>query len=157
MDMPTFDELKDLARRDPEAFETLRAELIEDCIRSSSRRNQRRLKGLQFVIEAKRLVADNPMKALLEIQAMMYDSVLSLQQALRMQPPATEALTPGPRRSGQVLCPFPQLSRDVGCQGRHREHSRPEVTALEGIGLEQLGPRLALPKPKRKLKNQGEG
>ncbi len=82
MDMPTFDELKDLAKRDPEGFERLRTELIEDCIRRSSARNQRRLKGLQFVIEARRLVADNPMKALLDIQAMMHDSFLRLQQAL---------------------------------------------------------------------------
>lgn len=29
MDMPTFDELRDLARRDPEGFERLRSELIE--------------------------------------------------------------------------------------------------------------------------------
>lgn len=82
MDMPTFDELKDLAKRDPEGFERLRTELIEDCICRSSARNQRRLKGLQFVIEARRLVADNPMKALLDIQAMMHDSFLRLQQAL---------------------------------------------------------------------------
>lgn len=85
MDMPTFDVLMDLAQRDPAGFARLRSELIEDCIRRSSPRNQRRLKGLQFVIEAKRLVADNPMKALLEIQAMMYDSFLSLQQALSVQ------------------------------------------------------------------------
>ena len=32
MGMPTFDELKDLAQRDPEGFESLRTELIEDCI-----------------------------------------------------------------------------------------------------------------------------
>lgn len=85
MEMPTFDELKDLAERDPEGFEKLRSELIEDCIRRSSVSNQRRLRGLQFVIEARRVVADNPMKALLVIQAMMYDSLLSLQQALQVQ------------------------------------------------------------------------
>lgn len=92
MDMPTFDELKDLAQRDPEGFECLRLELIERCISTSSSRNQQRLKGLQFVIEAKRLVADNPMKALLEIQAMMHESVLSLQQALRAPKGDSESL-----------------------------------------------------------------
>lgn len=93
MDMPTFDVLRELAQRDPEGFETLRSELIEDCIRRSSPRNQRRLKGLQFVIEARRLVADNPMKALLEIQAMMYESYLSLQRVLLVQqcPPEPSA------------------------------------------------------------------
>ncbi len=52
MDMPTFNELKELAQRDPEGFEVFRAALIEDCIRRSSVSNQRRLRGLQFVIEA---------------------------------------------------------------------------------------------------------
>lgn len=94
MEMPKFDELRDLAERDPEGFEKLRSELIEDCIRRSSGRNQRRLRGLQFVIEARRLVADNPMKALLEIQAMMHDSFLSLQQALRAQQTPSQPLAP---------------------------------------------------------------
>lgn len=94
MEMPTFDELKDLAERDPEGFEILRSELIEDCIRRSSVSNQRRLRGLQFVIEARRMVADNPMKALLVIQAMMYDSLLSLQQALEVQQGPSEPSAP---------------------------------------------------------------
>ncbi|MBW0148034.1 DUF3135 domain-containing protein [Marinobacter arenosus] len=95
MDLPTFDELKDLAQRDPEAFETLRAELIEECIRHSSQRIQRRLRGLQFVIEARRRVAGSPMKALLDIQSMMYDSLLSLRQALldQQRPCAPTATT----------------------------------------------------------------
>lgn len=81
--MPTFDELKDLAQRDPEAFEKLRQELIDDSIFSSSKRLQHRLRGLQFTIEARRRVARSPMKALLDLQGMMYDSVLSLQQVVR--------------------------------------------------------------------------
>ena len=104
MDMPTFDELRDLAQRDPEGFETLRTELIEDCIRRSSRRNQRRLRGLQFEIEARRRVAGNPMKALLNIQALMHDSLFRLQQALlyRQCPTEPSMTTAG---AGQIL-PF---------------------------------------------------
>ncbi|MEP1214882.1 MAG: DUF3135 domain-containing protein [Marinobacter sp.] len=94
MDMPTFDELKDLARRDPEGFERLRAELIEDCIRRCSECNQRRLRGLQFVIEARRRVARSPMKALLDIQGMMYDSLIGLQQALLAQKPSCASPLP---------------------------------------------------------------
>ncbi len=94
MDMPTFDELRDLAQRDPEGFEILRAELIEDCIRCSSQSSQRRLRGLQFVIEARRRVAGSPMKALLDIQTMMYDSLLSLQQTLLVQPPPSQPSAP---------------------------------------------------------------
>lgn len=102
MDKPTFDELKDLAQHDPEGFEKLRTQLIEDCIQQSSARNQRRLKGLQFVIEARRRVADNPLKSLLDIQAMMHESFLSLQQALRDYQRPAEPTAP---ISGQVL-PF---------------------------------------------------
>ena len=94
MDKPTFDELKDLAQRDPEGFEKLRSELIEDCISRSSKRNQRRLRGLQFVIETRRLVAGNPMKALLDIQAMMHDSFLQMRQALDPQNKASVSSLP---------------------------------------------------------------
>lgn len=85
--MPMFDELKDLAQRDPEGFEVLRAQLIEDCICRSSGSNQHRLRGIQFVIDARRRVAGSPMKALLDIQAMMYDSFLDLKQVLLVRPP----------------------------------------------------------------------
>ena len=81
--MPTFDELKGLAQRDPEAFEQLRAELIDDFIRCSLKSHQHRLRGLQFVIDVRRRIAVNPMKALLDIQTMMYDSVLNLQHTVR--------------------------------------------------------------------------
>ncbi|GGY61280.1 DUF3135 domain-containing protein [Marinobacter zhanjiangensis] len=74
MDTPTFDELRDLAQRDPEGFEVLRAQLIEDCICRSSSSSQRR-------------VAGSPMKALLDIQAMMYDSFLDLKQVLLVREP----------------------------------------------------------------------
>lgn len=100
MHMPTFDELRDLAQRDPEGFEILRAKLIEDCICRSSGCDQRRLRGLQFVIEARRRVAGSPMQALLGIQAMMYDSLLGLQQALLVQKRPSESLVP---TSAQVL------------------------------------------------------
>lgn len=110
MDIPTFDELKDLAERDPAAFETLRADLIDDCIRRSSVRNQRRLRGLQFVIEARRRVARSPMAALLDIQSMMYDSLLGLQQALlgQQQPCAS----PAPASARVLPFPPPRLSGD---------------------------------------------
>lgn len=102
MDMPTFDELRDLAQRDPEGFEVLRAELIDACICRSSRSNQHRLRGIQFVIDARRRVAGSPMKALLDIQAMMYDSFLELQQAVLVQQPPDE---PPASASARIL-PF---------------------------------------------------
>lgn len=94
MDVPPFDELKDLHQRDPEGFESLRGKLIDDCIRHSSRRNQRRLRGLQFVIDARRRIAGSPMKALMNIQAMMHDSFIALQQTLLNQPRTPEPSAP---------------------------------------------------------------
>lgn len=100
MDMPTFNELRDLAEHDPEGFEALRAELIDDCIRHSSARNHRRLRGLQFVIDARRKMAGNPMKALMEIQAMMHESFLGLKRVLLFQQDPRVSSAP---TSGQVL------------------------------------------------------
>ena len=94
MHMPTFDELKALAQRDPEGFEQLRADLVDDCIRRSLKSHQHRLRGLQFVVDARRRIAASPMRALLEIQAMMYDSVLNLQHTIRALDSAQEAAAP---------------------------------------------------------------
>lgn len=85
MDKPIFDELSNLAKHHPEAFEKLRAKLIEDCILSSSKGSQNRLRGLQFVIDTRRRLASNPVKALLEIQGMMYESLQHLNRALHGQ------------------------------------------------------------------------
>lgn len=85
MDMPSFDELRELAQRDPIGFEALRAELIEDFILRSPEASQRRLRGLQFVIDARRRTAGSPIKAMMVIQTMMYDSLYGLQQALLFQ------------------------------------------------------------------------
>lgn len=94
MEKPAFDELRNLSENHPERFEQLRAELIEDCIRSSSKGSQDRLRGLQFVIDTRRRLASNPVKALLEIQEMMHESRQRLNRALHAQAetePAQEA------------------------------------------------------------------
>ena len=114
MTMPTFDELRELAQRDPEGFEILRAELIEARIRSISGCNQHRLRGLQFVIDAQRRLAGCPMKALLIIQAMMYDSFLELQQTLLAQQPRSGRSAP---TSAKILNFRRPLSSAKGFQG----------------------------------------
>lgn len=82
MDKPPFDELKQLAEENPAAFEELRAELVENLIRDSDESSQQRLRGLQFVIDSKRQLADNPIKAMIEIQSMMHESLTRLNRAL---------------------------------------------------------------------------
>ena len=114
--MPTFDELRDLAQRDSQGFESLRAELIEDCIHRSSKHNQRRLRGLQFEINARRRAAGNPMKALLIVQDMMHDSFISLRQALLTQPPPSEPPAP----TGRKVLHFRRPSSSAeSCKTRH--------------------------------------
>lgn len=102
MDMPTFDELRILAEQHPKAFEQLRSELIEDCICSNGQSSQSRLRGLQFVIDARRSLAHTPVKALLEIQGMMYESLHSLNRALHGQvdkhPPPEARILGDPKR-----------------------------------------------------------
>ncbi|MDK8463041.1 DUF3135 domain-containing protein [Marinobacter sp. SS13-12] len=98
MNMPTFDELKDLAQRDPQGFELLRAELIDDCIERRRACNQRRLRGCQFMVEGRRRVARSPMKALLDIQGMMYDSALRLKRVLLVKPDSSEMSGPARAR-----------------------------------------------------------
>tara|TARA_R110002074_G_scaffold109131_5_gene235392 strand:- start:1359 stop:1700 length:342 start_codon:yes stop_codon:yes gene_type:complete len=112
MDKPTFDELRNLSENHPEAFERLRAELIEDCIRSSSKFSQNRLRGLQFVIDSRRLMASNPTKALIEIQEMMHEALQRLNRALHSQAETQPA----------------QEARILGGQQRWpRQHDRPEL------------------------------
>lgn len=102
MNMPTFDELKDLAQRDPEGFDRLRRQLIDDCIRQCAESRQERLRGRQFVIDARCRAAGNPTKALLEIQGMMYESLSRLQQALDNH----ECPPEYPASSGAIVLPF---------------------------------------------------
>ena len=108
MDTPAFDEIKELARHDPEGFERLRQQLIDDFISRRPENNQRRLRARQFVIETRRQIAGNPVKALLVIQAMMYDSALGLQQTLAdYQSPHVSAVP----TNANVL-PFQKHSQD---------------------------------------------
>ncbi|WP_404364311.1 DUF3135 domain-containing protein [Marinobacter sp.] len=85
MELPPFEELRKLAERDPQGFERLRAELIEDCISSCPPGRQRRLRGLQFVIDSRRRLASNPMHALVQIQSMMHEALDRLRRALNGQ------------------------------------------------------------------------
>jgi hypothetical protein len=77
-----FDKLKRLAETNPELFETLRADLIEQAITLAPRRSQRRLRGTQFKIDSERRLAKNPVGACVRISRLMWESLGSLQDAL---------------------------------------------------------------------------
>lgn len=79
---PTTDELIKLAKQDPEALEALRLREINALIDSAPAQMQRRLRGLQFQIDAKRKLSKTPMAACMAISKMMFDSVYELNDAL---------------------------------------------------------------------------
>lgn len=79
---PTTDELIKLAEQDPQALEDLRQREINALIDSAPADMQRRLRGLQFQIDAKRQLSKTPMAACIAISQMMFDSVYELNDAL---------------------------------------------------------------------------
>ena len=81
--LPSQKELMQLAREDPQAFETLRSELIENTILRAPERMQLRLRQLQFRIDGIRRLARTPLGALLKMQALMWESFLRMDEALQ--------------------------------------------------------------------------
>mgnify|MGYP000091356365 CR=1 FL=1 len=86
---PTTDQLLKLAQENPDALEALRQREIKSLIDSAPASMQRRLKGLQFQIDAKRRASKTPMAACVAISQMMFDSVYELNDALN-KPSTTE-------------------------------------------------------------------
>lgn len=113
IDVSDHELLSQLARDDPQAFETLRNELIADFLDRVPEECQRRLRGLQFRVDCLRRLSHTPLAALLKIQALMWDSFLKMDQELqkfvqcpRGKPVSSEApkrLEIDSSRSGQVI------------------------------------------------------
>ncbi|MBK8973204.1 MAG: DUF3135 domain-containing protein [Hahellaceae bacterium] len=81
-ELPEFDVLLDMASKRPEQLEKLRAELIEDIIASAPERLQRRLRGLQFKVDATRQMSRSPMASCIKVSQMMHESLHDLRGAL---------------------------------------------------------------------------
>ena len=78
-----FDKLSKLFKTDPEKFEEFRKREIEKVIQSAPERTQKRLRGIQFQVDAKREIHKNaPYKACMEISNMMHDSFDELRNYL---------------------------------------------------------------------------
>ena len=90
--LPDFDVLAAMARKNPAGLEALRHRLCEELITSAPSEQQRRLRGLQFHIDAQRQLAKTPMQACVKISEMMHESFADLRIALHdlsdNQPPA---------------------------------------------------------------------
>jgi hypothetical protein len=70
-----FSYLCNLHKTNPEKFEEVRLQAIENLICSASESSQKRLRGLQFQVDAKRKINQSaPFVACMEISKMMHES-----------------------------------------------------------------------------------
>ncbi|MCJ8340047.1 MAG: DUF3135 domain-containing protein [Pseudomonadales bacterium] len=80
--LPSFDHLKDLYIDDPDAFETLRTELVNNYIETASTERQQRLIGLQFQINSRRELSSNPMHSCIALSRMMHETFWDMRCSL---------------------------------------------------------------------------
>lgn len=70
-----FDYLCTLNQTNPEEFEAIRKKMIDDAIKSARQSSQRRLRGIQFQVDAKRQIHQNaPYVSCMELSKMMHHS-----------------------------------------------------------------------------------
>ena len=102
--LPSFEELREMAQRDPEALERLRLEQVNAAINSAPESYRQRLAGLQFQIDGTRRLSKSPMAACLSISKMMHDSLHELKafieedenaQPVALEQPAKVLAFPG--------------------------------------------------------------
>lgn len=92
MVLPSQEALARLASEDPQAFETLRHDLVENCILRAPERLQLRLRQLQFRIDGIRRRAGSPLGALIKIQNLMWESFLRMDSELQRYARSTTAM-----------------------------------------------------------------
>lgn len=81
-ELPDFDTLKQMAEENPEGLEALRKRHVDALINNAPQAMQRRLRGLQFQIDAQREIHSTPMAACIKLSQMMYDSFSELRYLL---------------------------------------------------------------------------
>ena len=80
--LPEFDQLREMAQKDPEGLERLRVQLCDQLIQSAPEAYRRKLRGRQFRVDMERRRAKTPMAACIAISGMMHDSFDRLRQVL---------------------------------------------------------------------------
>ena len=81
--LPTFDEMRNLAENNPEELERIKRRLIKNVIDSAPEDKRRRLEGLQFQIDLKIKASPNSFIAMTRIYDQMFDSFLVLDEKLK--------------------------------------------------------------------------
>ena len=98
---PDHEFLSRLARDDPESFERLRRDLIDQLIGRAPDPIRRRLAGLQFRVDQVRRLAKSPLGAAVKVSSLMWSSFLRLNDELSGRRPI-DSLRPAPPR-GRVI------------------------------------------------------
>ncbi|MCL6415873.1 DUF3135 domain-containing protein [Aestuariirhabdus sp. Z084] len=80
--LPSFDELHHLAEDDPERFEQLKSQLIQEFIQEAPQHLQPRLRGIQFQAEMQTRHSTNPVSRCITLSSMMFEALESLKQAI---------------------------------------------------------------------------
>ena len=107
-----FDEWRELAASDPEAFEARRAAVLEQVILRVPGPRRKRLRGLQWRIDQVRQQSTNPISACIRLNGMMIDTLLGengllsrLESFWRCEPPPRHLASvlpfSAPRRRGE--------------------------------------------------------
>jgi hypothetical protein len=107
-----FDDWRELASHDPDAFEAARSAVIEEFLASAPDHSRRRLRGLQWRIDTIREHSSNPMAACLDIYSMMWDKLAGENGMLEtIQTLDKPRLPHKPRPSAQILDFRPRPAR----------------------------------------------
>ena len=106
MSLPSFDELLKLAQTNPEQLEELRQRMVEETINSAPDGIKRRLRGLQFQIDAERQIASNPMASCIRISKMMHDRLFELREFI--EPGEQNMMSTPAASTGADVIPFRQ-------------------------------------------------
>ena len=81
--LPSHDALSRLARNDPQTFETLRLELIENTIDDAPEPVRLHLRQIQFRLDGIRHRSRSHLAATVKIQALMWESFLIMNDGLQ--------------------------------------------------------------------------
>lgn len=81
--LPDFDTLKELAEHSPEKLEQILRDNIAEVFANAPEKHIRRLRGLQFQIDAQRKLSKTPMESCVRISRMMHDSFNELNTSLK--------------------------------------------------------------------------
>jgi hypothetical protein len=81
--LPAFEELVELADKDPEAFDAFRQQTCRQYIQSTAGRQQHRLLAIQNRVEMTLRRAKTPLEGIISISNMMYDSLGKLDNKLQ--------------------------------------------------------------------------